>query len=255
MTSRDSMNNPLWRENRYDLAGRVALVAGASGVLGKAVCAALLAGGAQVNALGGSARPDEEQRLRAEVGDASARLTVITADARDERAVSGVVDAIAQRAGRLDILVNLIGGFAAGQPVSELETATFERMLELNLRPTFLLSKYAAREMARNTWGRIVNISSRAAHSGRRNASAYAIAKAGVITLTEAQAEETREQRITVNAVLPSIIDTPTNRQSMATANFDRWPKAADIARVIAFLVSDDAALISGASIPVYGLA
>ena len=249
------MNTPLWRENRYDLAGRVALVAGASGGMGSAVCAALLAGGAQVYALSGRERPDEQQQLRADVGDASARLHFVVADARDEQAVSGVVADIVQRANQLDILVNLIGGFAAGQPVTELETATFERMLELNLRPTFLLSKYAAREMARHEWGRIVNFSSRAAHSGRRNAAAYAIAKAGVITLTETQAEETREQRITVNAVLPSIIDTPANRQGMPTANFDRWPKPAEIARVIAFLVSDDAALISGASIPVYGLA
>lgn len=249
------MNAPLWHENRYDLAGRVALVAGASGGMGLAVCAALLAGGAQVYALSGRERPDEQQQLRAAVGDTSARLNFVVADARDEQAASGVVADIIQRANRLDILVNLIGGFAAGQPVTELETATFERMLELNLRPTFLLSKYAAREMARHEWGRIVNFSSRAARSGRRNAAAYAIAKAGVITLTEAQAEETREQRITVNAVLPSIIDTPANREGMPTANFDRWPKPAEIARVVAFLVSDDAALISGASIPVYGLA
>ncbi len=249
------MSVPLWHENRYDLGGRVALVAGASGDLGQAVCAVLLASGARVYALGARVNSAEQERLRARVGDAGARLSFIVADARDEQAVSGAIADIAQRESRLDILINLIGGFAAGQPVTELETATFERMLELNLRPTFLLAKYAAREMARNQWGRIVNISSRAARSGRRNAAAYAIAKAGVITLTEAQAEETRDQRITVNAVLPSIIDTPTNRAAMPNAAFDRWPRAEEIARVIAFLASDDAALISGASIPVYGLA
>jgi NAD(P)-dependent dehydrogenase (short-subunit alcohol dehydrogenase family) len=249
------MNAPLWHENRYDLAGRVALVAGASGGLGQAVCAALLAGGAHVYALGGRARPDEQERLRTQVGDAGGRLSFVVADARDEQAISSAIATIVQGESRLDILINLIGGFAAGQPITELETATFERMLDLNLLPTFLLSKYAAREMARNQWGRIVNISSRAAHTGRRNAAAYAIAKAGVITLTEAQADETREQRITVNAVLPSIIDTPANREAMPTAHFDRWPTPEEIARVIAFLVSDDAALISGASIPVYGLA
>jgi NAD(P)-dependent dehydrogenase (short-subunit alcohol dehydrogenase family) len=128
-------------------------------------------------------------------------------------------------------------------------------MLELNLIPTFLLAKYAAREMARNHWGRIVNVASRAAVSGQRNASAYAVAKGGVVTLTEAQAEETRDQGITVNAVLPSIIDSPANRKAMPSAAFDRWPKPEEIARIIAFLASDDAALISGASIPVYGLA
>lgn len=249
------MSAPLWRENRYDLTGRVALVAGAFGGLGQAVCVALLAGGARVAALSERAHPDQEQRLRAGAGISASRLSIVVADASDEARVSGAIAEIAQREGRLDILVNLIGGFAAGSPVTALETATFERMLALNLRPTFLLSKYAAREMARNQWGRIINISSRAAHSGRKNAAAYAIAKAGVITLTEAQAEETRDQRITVNAIIPSIIDTPANREAMPTAAFDRWPKPEEIARVIAFLASDDAALISGASIPVYGLA
>jgi len=249
------MNVPLWRENNYDLTGRVALVTGATGALGQEVCLALLASRAQVYALGEHTRGDAQDKLREQAGEAGARLTFVEADARDEERVSAVVADVAQRAGRLDILVNTIGGFAAGNPITELETATFDRMLELNLRTTFLLSKYAAREMARNHWGRIINISSRAAVSGRRNAAAYAVAKAGIVTLTEAQAEETRDLGITVNAVLPSIIDTPTNRASMPTAAFDRWPKPREIARVIAFLASDDAALISGASIPVYGLA
>ena len=249
------MSVPLWRENNYDLTGRVALVTGATGALGQEVCLALLASRAQVYALGEHTRGDAQDKLREQAGEAGARLTFVEADARDEERVSAVVADVAQRAGRLDILVNTIGGFAAGNPITELETATFDRMLELNLRPTFLLSKYAAREMARNHWGRIINISSRAAVSGRRNAAAYAVAKAGIVTLTEAQAEETRDLGITVNAVLPSIIDTPTNRASMPTAAFDRWPKPREIARVIAFLASDDAALISGASIPVYGLA
>lgn len=249
------MNTPIWRENTYDLTGRIALVTGASGGLGQAVCLSLLAGRAHVFALTSHTSASAHDQLREQAADAASRLSFVVADARDEEQVSGTIADITQRAGRFDILVNLIGGFAAGQPVTETETATFERMLELNLRPTFLFSKYAAREMARNRWGRIINSSSRAAVSGRRNAAAYAIAKAGVVTLTEAQAEETREQGITVNAVLPSIIDTPANRAAMPTAPFDRWPRPADIARVIAFLASDDAALISGASIPVYGLA
>lgn len=249
------MSAPLLHENRYDLAGRVALVAGASGALGEAVCLALL--GAQAQVVGLVSRDDAgwQARLRGQAGGDAARLSFAVGDARDERWVSEQVAEVVRQTGRLDILVNAIGGYTGGQAVTELEAATFERMLELNLRPTFLLSKYAAREMARNQWGRIINVSSRAAVSGRRNASAYAMAKAGVVTLTEAQAEETRDHGVTVNAVLPSIIDTPTNRAAMPNANFDRWPTPAAIARVIAFLASDDAALISGASIPVYGQA
>lgn len=247
------MDSPLWRENSYDLTGRVALVAGASGALGQAVSLALLTSKAQVYALSERVHADEQDHLRAQAGAANDRMRFVVTDARDETRVSATVTEVAQQAGRLDILINLIGGFAAGQPITEMETQTFERMLELNLLPTFLLSKYAAREMSRNHWGRIVNIASRAAVSGRRNAAAYAVAKGGVVILTEAQAEETREHGITVNAVLPSIIDTPTNRAAMPNATFDRWPKPEEIARVIAFLASDDAALISGASIPVYG--
>jgi NAD(P)-dependent dehydrogenase (short-subunit alcohol dehydrogenase family) len=128
-------------------------------------------------------------------------------------------------------------------------------MFALNLRPTFLFSKYAARAMAEQNWGRIIHVSSRAARSGRKNAAAYATAKNAVITLTEAQAEELRDAGVTVNAILPSIIDTPANRAAMPTADTNRWPTAEQIARVALFLASDDAGLINGASIPVYGRA
>ena len=101
--------------------------------------------------------------------------------------------------------------------------------------------------------GRIINFSARAAHDTAANAGAYAVSKAGVIALTEVQAKELLPHDITVNAILPSIVDTSANRQAMPKADFARWPKAEEIARVIFFLASDDARLISGASIPVYG--
>ncbi len=244
---------PLWRQNRYDLSGRVALVTGAFGGLGPATTLALLEGGASVQAVASHDQPDALERLRVRAGANGARLSAAAADARDEDAVAALVSDLAQRAGRLDILVNIIGGFAAGQPVTALDAQTLDRMLELNLKTTFLFSKHAARAMERNQFGRIINIASRAAVSGRKNAAAYAIAKAGVITLTQAQSEEVVERGITVNAVLPGIIDTPANRASMPNADFAHWPSPEEIARVIAFLASDDAGLISGASIPVYG--
>lgn len=249
------MSAPLWHSNTYDLRGRVAVVSGATGALGQAVSRTLLDSGATVYALAAHVTDAERGRLATQAGAAHECLHILTADALDEAQASEAIATVVRQEARLDLLVNLIGGYAAGQPVTEMATETFTGMLELNLRPTFLLSKYAAREMTRAGWGRIVNVSSRAAVSGRRNASAYALAKAGVITFTEAQAEETRDAGITVNAVLPSIIDTPSNRAAMPTAAFDRWPKPEEIARVIAFLLSDDAALISGASIPVYGRA
>jgi NAD(P)-dependent dehydrogenase (short-subunit alcohol dehydrogenase family) len=248
------MNNaPLWRQNRYDLSGRVALVTGAFGGLGLATALALLEGGASVLAVASHDQPDALERLRAQAGAAGERLRAAVADARDEDAVATVVNDLAQREGRLDILVNIIGGYAAGQPVTALDIRALDRMLELNLKTALLFSKHAGRVMERNQFGRIINIASRAAFSGRKNAAAYAIAKAAVITLTEAQSEEVVQQGITVNALVPGIIDTPANRASMPNAHFERWPRPEEIARVIAFLASDDAGLISGASIPVYG--
>lgn len=240
-------------KNRYDLAGRVALVTGGLGQLGQAALLALLAGGASALALDSFDYPETVEALRARAGAAGARLSAAVADARDETAVAAAVDGLVERAGRLDILVNIIGGYEAGQPVTDLEVATFDRMLELNVKTAFLFSKHAARAMQTNQFGRIINISSRAALSGRKNAAAYAISKAAILTLTAAQAEEVVDQGITVNALLPGTLDTPSNRAAMPKADHSRWTAPDEIARVIAFLASDDAGLISGASIPVYG--
>lgn len=249
----NASNAPLWRQNTYDLSGRVALTPGVLGGLGPAVTLALLEAGASVVGVTSRERPDEQARLHAQAGRHADRLRFAALDARDEAAVAALVGEIASREGRLDILVNIIGGYAAGQPISALELATFDRMLELNLQPTFLFSKHAAVVMERGGFGRIINVSSRAAVSGRKNAAAYAIAKSAVVTLTEVQSEEVVPLGLTVNAILPGIIDTPANRAAMPKAAFDRWPRPEEVARVIAFLASDDASLISGASIPVYG--
>src|SRR5262249_48180674 len=115
--------------------------------------------------------------------------------------------------------------------------------------------KHAAPPMVERGWGRIMHTSARGALTGRRNAAAYATAKSAVITLVQTQAEELHESGVTVNAILPSTIDTPANRAAMPTADFNAWQKAGEIARVLLFLASEDSQLISGASVPVYGRA
>jgi NAD(P)-dependent dehydrogenase (short-subunit alcohol dehydrogenase family) len=231
----------------------VALVTGGLGQLGQAALLALLEGGTRALAVDSFDHPETLAALRARAGAAGDRLSAAVTDARDEAAVAAAVAGLVESAGRLDILVNIIGGYDAGQPVSNLEVATFDRMLELNVKTAFLFSKHAAKAMETHQFGRIINISSRAALSGRKNAAAYAIAKAAILTLTQAQAEEVVEQGVTVNALLPGVIDTPANRAAMPKADHSRWPAPDEIARVIAFLASDDSSLISGASIPVYG--
>lgn len=240
----------------YDFSGRVALITGATGGLGPAVVRAFIEAGAVVVGVSEKSGQEREAPLRALLsGEAHERLSLVAADARDEASVAQVVSDVQVKHGRLDILVNGVGGFHAGEPVTAMDLNTWQRMFDLNLRPTFLFSKYAGRLMAGRNWGRIINVSSRAARSGRKNAAAYATAKNAVITLTEAQAEELRDVGVTVNAILPSIIDTLANRAAMPSADTSRWPTPDQVARVVLFLASEDAELISGASIPVYGRA
>lgn len=240
----------------YDFSGRVALITGATGGLGPAVVRAFIEAGAVVVGVSEKSGQEREAPLRALLsGEAHERLSLVAADARDEASVAQIVSDVQVKHGRLDILVNGVGGFHAGEPVTAMDLNTWQRMFDLNLRPTFLFSKYAGRLMAGRNWGRIINVSSRAARSGRKNAAAYATAKNAVITLTEAQAEELRDVGVTVNAILPSIIDTLANRAAMPSADTSRWPTPDQVAWVVLFLASEDAELISGASIPVYGRA
>lgn len=240
----------------YDFSGRVAVITGATGGLGPSVVRAFAEAGAVVIGIGSHEDKKHEATIRALLTeDTNTRFTLRAVNAMEDASVARVVDAVVAEHGRLDILVNGIGGYHAGEAVTDLPLESWQRMLDLNLLPTFLFSKYAARAMTTQHWGRIINVSSRAARSGRKNAAAYATAKNAVITLTEAQAEEVRGAGVTVNAILPSIIDTPTNRADMPGADTSRWPTADQVARVMLFLASDDAGLINGASIPVYGLA
>jgi NAD(P)-dependent dehydrogenase (short-subunit alcohol dehydrogenase family) len=239
---------------RYDLTGKVVLIPGGLGGAGQAVSRAFLESGAEVVATG-HADPKAGDRFRAQLGGLAARLTIRQANVMDEAEVEGLVRSVVLQRHRLDVLINLVGGYRAGQSVADMELSTWEAMLDLNLRAAFLLSKHAARAMIPQEWGSIIHVSSRAARVGRRNAAAYAVAKNAVLALAEIQAEELRDANITVNALLPSIIDTPANRASMPSANFSHWPKPEEIARVLLFLASPDARLISGASIPVYGRA
>jgi NAD(P)-dependent dehydrogenase (short-subunit alcohol dehydrogenase family) len=231
----------------------VTLVPGGLGGLGAVVAQAFALAGAAVVVAGSQERPEALNALRDGLGEHAERVTFTRADALDEEQVEALVRSVLQQHGRLDILVNTVGGWTAGQPITGLDRATWRRMLDINLDAAFLLAKHAARPMQQQAWGRILHVSSRAARSGRRNAAAYAVAKNAVLTLTEIQAEELRDFGVTVNAILPSIIDTSANRASMPSADFSRWPKADEVAAVLLFLASEDARLITGASIPVYG--
>ncbi|MEX1366223.1 MAG: 3-oxoacyl-ACP reductase FabG [Nannocystaceae bacterium] len=225
---------------------RHVLITGGSGGLGTAVTALLLQRGARLTVP--VVDDVQAQRLGEALGDAAAGVATPRADLRREDDVTRVVDGM----DRVDAAVCLVGGFAMGA-VETFEADALRDQLELNVVTTFLVLKHAVRRMKEGGYGRIVTVGSRAAVEPGPNLAAYAAAKAGVIALTKAVAEETRELDITANCVLPSIIDTPANRAAMGDAQAGQWVTPARLAESIAFLASEAAGDVRGATLPVYG--
>jgi NAD(P)-dependent dehydrogenase (short-subunit alcohol dehydrogenase family) len=150
-------------------------------------------------------------------------------------------------------MVNTVGGYAGGDKLWELDTKVLDQMLSLNLRSGFVLSRVAVRVMLKQGSGAIVNIASKAAIQHDAGAAAYAASKAAAVAMIDSLAEELKGTGVRVNSILPSIIDTEANRKAIPKADFAKWPKAEEIARVIVFLCGDGAKVIHGATIPVFG--
>lgn len=232
-------------------SGKVVLVAGGTGGLGRAVSLAFLGEGAQVIV---TYQIDHEfAELKSAAGANASRLAGHKADVTDEGAVRQFFEGIGAEHDRLDVLVNTVGGYAGGQNLWELESGVLDRMLALNLRSGFVLSRAAAKVMLRQGSGAIINIASKAALDHGAGAAAYAASKAASVAMMDSLAADLKGRGVRVNSILPSIFDTEANRKAMPDADFAKWPKPEDIARVILFLSSDDARVIHGASIPVYG--
>jgi len=231
--------------------GRVVLVAGGTGGLGRAASSAFLDEGAEV-AVTYRNQPDWET-FKNSVAANALRLQGHEVDVTDEAAVNQLMEKILLKHGRLDAMVNAVGGYAGGLKLWEMETKVFEQMLNLNLRSGYALSRAAVRAMLRQGQGAIVNVAAKAAVDHAAGASAYAASKAAAVAMLDALAADVKGTGVRVNTVLPSIIDTEANRKAMPKADFSQWPKPQDIARVILFLCSDDAKVIHGAAIPVYG--
>jgi NAD(P)-dependent dehydrogenase (short-subunit alcohol dehydrogenase family) len=231
-------------------SNKVVLVTGGTGGLGRAVTLAFLHEGASV--IASYIKKDEADALRDAVGP-NAHLEILPLDATDEAACRALVDGITARYGRLDILVNTIGGYAAGKPAWETEAKIFELMLTLNLRAGYNMISAAVPAMLRRKSGAIVNIASKAAFDHAPGAAAYATSKSAALTLFDCLAQDLKGTGVRANSVLPSIIDTEPNRKAMPDADFSKWPKPEEIAQVILFLCSDEARVVHGAAVPVYG--
>lgn len=187
----------------------------------------------------------------AEVPDEATALSIGGVDLTDEQAMQDAATRIATELGRLDGLVNVAGGFR-WETILDGDIATWDRLYAMNLK-TALIASRAALPLLRKSKGSIVNIGAAASSKAAMGMGAYAASKAGVARLTEALAEELKDEGVRVNAVLPSIIDTPANRADMPDAEFDRWVSPEQLANVIAFLLSPAATAITGALIPVTG--
>ena len=222
--------------------GKVIVVTGASGALGKVVAETALARGARVAGVDHSA---------AQIPTTASRIELGGVDLSDAAAAKKAIDAVAAHFGSCDALINIAGGFAF-ETIAEGDAKTWQRMYALNVLTALNASRAAIPHLAASPAGRIVNVGAIGALQAGSGMGAYAASKAGVHRLTEALAAEWKG-KITVNAVLPSTIDTPANRASMPKADFGKWVTPQELAEVILFLASDAASAVTGALLPVSG--
>jgi NAD(P)-dependent dehydrogenase (short-subunit alcohol dehydrogenase family) len=222
--------------------GKVVVVTGASGALGKAVAEIALSRGARVAGI---------DHAPSQIAETANRIELGGVDLTDPAQAKTAIDTVAARFGTLDALLNIAGGFAF-ETVAEGDSKTWQRMYALNVLTALNASRSAIPHLIASTAGRIVNVGAMGALQAGSGMGPYAASKAGVHRLTEALAAEWKG-RITVNAVLPSTIDTAANRASMPKADFAKWVTPQELADVMLFLASDAASAVTGALLPVSG--
>jgi NAD(P)-dependent dehydrogenase (short-subunit alcohol dehydrogenase family) len=230
---------------------KIVLIAGGTGGLGRAVSVAFLKKSCEVVVT--YQIPQEWEALQVTAGENKERLEGFNVDVTDDAAVKGLIASILNKHGQLDALVNTVGGYAGGVKLWDLQPSVFEKMLALNLRAGFVLSQAVVPVMLKRGSGAIVNVAAKAAYDHGAGAAAYAASKAAALAMMDSLAADLKGTGVRVNSILPSIIDTETNRKAMPGSDFSMWPKPEDIATVILFLCSEDAKVIHGAGVPVYG--
>jgi NAD(P)-dependent dehydrogenase (short-subunit alcohol dehydrogenase family) len=233
-----------------ELKNKVVVITGAAGALAEAVIARFLAEESRLALV-----DRERNRLETKYPDLDrGRVLFTSADITNKELVTEAVHEIATHFGGIAVLINLAGGYRSGTPVHETDEETWDFMLNLNAKSVFLVSGAVVPVMLQGKQGgRIINVGASGGLKGGKNSAAYSVSKSAVFRLTESMSAELKNDGIMVNAVYPSTIDTPANRASMPNADFGKWVTAESLADVIAFLASDAARDITGASIPVLG--
>jgi NAD(P)-dependent dehydrogenase (short-subunit alcohol dehydrogenase family) len=230
-----------------DFDNRVVMVTGASGALGSAIAETFADTGATV-CVADIVEPDDEDALLDATHES---IHFYRGDFTDENDVERVVSEITDNHDRIDALCNIAGTWRGGDPIENTDVDTFEFLFDVNLKTMFLASKHALPHL-KDTGGAIVSVSSRSSLEGGEGDGPYRASKAGVRLLTETISEENKGE-VRANAIMPSVIDTPMNREMMPDSDHEKWVNPTDIADVVVFLCSDASSVTSGAAIPVYG--
>ena len=231
-------------EGTVNLQGKVVLITGAKGGLGTFVTNSFLQSGARVFGV---------SRSIADSDFSHPKFSAISAALSDADRARQLVDAVVDKAGRIDGLLHLVGGFAGGRSVADTDDATLDRMLDLNLRSAFHVIRAVLPIMRAQRSGRIVAIGSKAALEPAALAGVYAASKAALTSLVRTVARENSDLNVSANVLLPGTMDTPANRIADPGADYSKWVHPCQVAKLLVHLVSDDASQISGAVIPIYG--
>ena len=232
-----------------------AWITGGTGALGAVVARAFLAAGYGVAVTYRAVKEWDALAASERAAVDSGRLIGIATDVTDESSVGRAAAEASRKLGRLDVLVHVAGGYAGGSTVELVEAKTVRSMIDTNLLSAFWAAKHAIPHAKRHGRGRLLFISSRGALETYPGAAAYAAAKLGLHALVQTLAKELKRDGVTVNAVLPSVMDTPANRAAMPGSNFDDWVRPDAVAQLLLFLASEAAAATSGALVPIYGRA
>lgn len=234
----------------YDFSGKVVLITGGTGALGRAVAQAF--GTSNATTVVTYIIEEEREDVKSKIKTIA---ELVKADITKEDQAKKLVSHVIKTYDRIDVLVNVVGGYLGGKTVAELDETEWDKMMSMNLKSAFLISKHVIPLMVASKHGKIVHISSRTGLKSDGYDSAYSASKSGLIRLVESISEEVKEHNINVNCILPSTIDTEANRNAMPNSDSSKWVKTEDLANLVLFLCSDEAKVINGAAIPAYGLA
>jgi NAD(P)-dependent dehydrogenase (short-subunit alcohol dehydrogenase family) len=197
--------------------------------------------------------PNEARQLEDELDLDEDRLMLRRCDCTDAEAVESLMKEVAETFGDINVVAALVGGWAGGRDVAETDSVRFDRMIDLNLRSTFYTLRAAIPHMRKADWGRIIAVGSRAGIDNPAGQAAFNAAKSAVMSLVQSLAGELDDTNITANVLVPAVIDTQATRAALPYADYMHWPKPAEIAAVLDFLLSPASEVINGATIPVYG--